>query len=498
MLTYSRGEWNAVVTPLGAALFAEDMPTGALGEIWQALGADPGPGAVIGGLIGSFGSSLSVLPSFAAAFYDVAAGEVRLMVRGSARARVTDTAGAEQEVAGLGVSTWTERAVANPAKVELRGAGDDGVVLPLRDGVVAAGRLTWVIVEAGEGIGASRAAEPVEASGGPSASSGTPEIGSATPSWVAEPVEASGGPSASSGTQDASSGTQDVSSGTQLVSSGTQEVGPGTQGADSETRSEAREVVDETMTPPLDHTHAEPEIEATTGYDDLVFGETRLGTVEDAAVREAAAEIEIVDPLAAPEQPPAEEPAPEPTPEPAPEPAQRTSLITGIPGATAPVPPQPAVLAPPATTAGHGDHDGETVSAEHVAALSAQLAAASAPTPPAATTRAVPTLVVSTGERVSLDRSAVVGRRPRAVRATGAIPHLVAVPSPNQDISRNHVELRAEGADIVATDLGTTNGTWLLRTGVDPVRLQPGDAALLVTGDRLDLGEGVVLSFEGL
>jgi len=228
-----------------------------------------------------------------------------------------------------------------------------------------------------------------------------------------------------------------------------------------------------------------------------VFGETRLGEVEDAAVREAAPQIDVVDPLALPE------PEREPTPASPLSQPPRTTLITGIPGSASPAPVPMAPAVPAATAAPvtrPGDHDGETVSAEQVAALAAQLAAPE-PTIPSFSAMAAavaPMLVVSTGERVALDRSAVVGRRPRAVRATGAIPHLVTVPSPNQDISRSHVELRVEGSDVVATDLGTTNGTWLLRTGIDPVRLQPADAVLLVAGDRLDLGEDVMLSFEGL
>jgi hypothetical protein len=51
---------------------------------------------------------------------------------------------------------------------------------------------------------------------------------------------------------------------------------------------------------------------------------------------------------------------------------------------------------------------------------------------------------------------------------------------------------------VLAVDLDSMNGTRLLRPGVDPVRLHPGQPSLLVAGDRLDLGDGVVLSFEGI
>ncbi|MEZ3160510.1 FHA domain-containing protein [Microbacterium sp. BWT-B31] len=196
------------------------------------------------------------------------------------------------------------------------------------------------------------------------------------------------------------------------------------------------------------------------------LGQTRLNPVEDAAVR----------------TPPAE------------------SIISSIP--TAPPPPPPPPQPPIAADRDpDGDHDGETVSLAQLAEIQARLglvdAVAGHPSPGSRSTT-TPTLVVSTGERVRLDRAVVIGRRPRALRATGVVPHLIAVPSPNQDISRSHLELRVEGGDVVAVDLDTTNGTMLLRVGSDPVRLQSGESTLVVAEDRLDLGEGVVLTFEDL
>ena len=78
------------------------------------------------------------------------------------------------------------------------------------------------------------------------------------------------------------------------------------------------------------------------------------------------------------------------------------------------------------------------------------------------------------------------------------LPTLIAVESPEQDISRSHVEIRAEGEHVLATDLDTTNGTVLLRGGQDPVRLHPGEPTMVVTGDVLDIGDGVTIAFEDL
>ncbi|UQN29989.1 FHA domain-containing protein [Brachybacterium kimchii] len=105
---------------------------------------------------------------------------------------------------------------------------------------------------------------------------------------------------------------------------------------------------------------------------------------------------------------------------------------------------------------------------------------------------------ISTGGRFLLDRSAIIGRRPRASRVSGDdVPQLITVPSPQQDISRSHVALRLEGWHVVAEDLRTTNGTTLLRSGEAPQRLRSGQSPVLSDGDRLDLGDGVVLTLVG-
>lgn len=105
---------------------------------------------------------------------------------------------------------------------------------------------------------------------------------------------------------------------------------------------------------------------------------------------------------------------------------------------------------------------------------------------------------ISTGGRFLLDRSAIIGRRPRASRVSGDdVPQLITVPSPQQDISRSHVALRLEGWHVVAEDLRTTNGTTLLRSGEAPQRLRSGQSPVLADGDRLDLGDGVVLTLMG-
>ncbi|WP_265520569.1 FHA domain-containing protein [Oerskovia flava] len=108
-------------------------------------------------------------------------------------------------------------------------------------------------------------------------------------------------------------------------------------------------------------------------------------------------------------------------------------------------------------------------------------------------------VVLSNGQVVELDRSVVVGRRPRSQRGQSSeLPRLVTVASPQQDISRSHVEIRLEDWHVLVSDLRTTNGTTLLRPGQPARRLHPGEAVMVATDDVVDLGDGVTMTFEGL
>ncbi len=145
-----------------------------------------------------------------------------------------------------------------------------------------------------------------------------------------------------------------------------------------------------------------------------------------------------------------------------------------------------------------GDHDGATIS---VAALREMHADSSTPTFSSVEDLALERrgrVVVSTGAVVTLDRNVIIGRTPKATRITGEMPHLVAVPSPQQDISRNHLEIRVTDTVVVAVDLDTTNGSVLHRQGAEPMRLHPGELTVVVSGDAIDLGDGVTITFEEL
>lgn len=119
--------------------------------------------------------------------------------------------------------------------------------------------------------------------------------------------------------------------------------------------------------------------------------------------------------------------------------------------------------------------------------------------PPApVVSRPVARLVLSSGETVDVDRAVVIGRAPEAWRSPSAEqPRLVPVPSPHQEISSTHLEVRpGSGADhgsAVATDLGSTNGTVVVQPGLPPEDLQAGIAVQLIPGAVLDLGDGLTI-----
>jgi hypothetical protein len=124
-----------------------------------------------------------------------------------------------------------------------------------------------------------------------------------------------------------------------------------------------------------------------------------------------------------------------------------------------------------------------------------------APAPPPPGGRPTPRLLFSNGVIVDVDRVVLVGRAPDPSRATvGSDVRPVAVPSPNQEISSTHVEIRPGSGDgdavVVVTDLGSTNGTVVVQPGNPAQDLQPGIGVELRSGALIDLGEGQTIQVE--
>lgn len=168
-----------------------------------------------------------------------------------------------------------------------------------------------------------------------------------------------------------------------------------------------------------------------------------------------------------------------------------------------PAPPfgPPSTPPPPVPPAEASDHDGMTRAGDWDPGQFArqQPGIPGQPPAPSVTARPVARLVFSSGETVDVDRAVLVGRAPEARRFTSTEqPRLVTVPSPNQEVSSTHLEIRpGSGADhgsAVVTDMGSTNGTVVVQPGLPPEDLQPGIAVQLIPGAVVDLGDGVSIS----
>lgn len=105
-------------------------------------------------------------------------------------------------------------------------------------------------------------------------------------------------------------------------------------------------------------------------------------------------------------------------------------------------------------------------------------------------------LVLSTGLSVPVRGDVVVGRAPRAQPGGEPAAVLLEVPSPTRLISRSHLLVTTAGWNVLARDLGSYNGTVLLRPGLPAVLLATALPTPLYMGDLLDVGDGVALRVE--
>jgi FHA domain len=108
------------------------------------------------------------------------------------------------------------------------------------------------------------------------------------------------------------------------------------------------------------------------------------------------------------------------------------------------------------------------------------------------------TLRLSTGVVVSLDRSVLLGRAPKARGATTGShgPHLLRLDSRANDISRNHVEVFVRGRHVMVRDLGSTNGTTVALPGQEPMRMRPNDLREIEPGMVVALADEVSFTIE--
>ncbi|MFT3798010.1 FHA domain-containing protein [Microbacterium sp.] len=455
--------WRLAVDADAVALLPPHVSDAATESVWQRIGE--GIGALVE-VFEAFGAAVTAIPPFALVAAE--ATGIRVTVRGPLVVEVTDAA-QTHVVSGEGVATWTE------------------CFFPAATGVTVAAPAP-----------AAADASPTDAEG----ASPTPSGGDASPS---------AGVDSAAGASDGTDGMLPLRSGIVvaelLTASLAPTPAPSAPSAPSSSLENRRFVENRTVEP-----------ESVLSPNDLLFSmDVDAGSADAAgAVVDDATEV---SPRAAPSD------------------DTWISAQTATEGTTAPVSPDeyellwgqtvarraviatmdaapmmdagaPALVTPTPmptpvpTPTPLGDHDGETVAASSVR----ETRAGHGDRPRYDSTDSVPPrrpargrIVLSTGRVVELERPVIIGRRPKSTRASAAeLPTLVAVDSPEQDISRSHVEIRAEGEHVLVSDLGTTNGTVLLRRGQEPVRLHPNEPTLVISGDALDIGEGITVTFEDL
>lgn len=468
-VVYRPGEWQVVVEESGIAA----LPADASADKVVALSAMLSRGVpelteVIDVLSGG---AITGLGSFAVAL--IGSTGTRFAVRGA----VTVTTGWDVSFSGEDITTWSERFIPEPPRFEI-GFGESGesVAYPIRSGVVLA-----------SGVRVGDAFEEPVAEIAEDADQGIADV-------VAVPVAADGAADAEDAVDEAPEGEPEAEPEAEAEVVAEVEPEDEPEPEPEEPAAESTEFVE-----PEALTEESSGGEAPT--ETIAPGEASTETItpdEVALARAGTPEEPWNDPLAQPDlsatiAPPArdEEQVPPASAPPAP-----------VSFASAVVPPAPP--APPAASGQDiGDHDGATISLAEARRLRAATSAPDAPTevmptlPGGAAGSASARIRLSTGQIVELDRTVIIGRKPRSTRASGStMPHLIAVDSPESDISRNHLEVRPEGDSVVVIDLHTTNGSTLLRPGADPVRLHPGEQTLVLGGDVIDVGDGVTVMIE--
>ncbi|WP_309069539.1 FHA domain-containing protein, partial [Microbacterium sp.] len=474
------------------AVLPGGLPQDMIDEVWEGLDSGDGVAAVLDALGRAFGPATAALPPFAVALLQDDA--VRTAVRGELRLTVETLSGA-LEITGGASDTWTVRLVEDALSVRVRPGQDapaSASELPIASGAVLAATVSAVFFETEEED------EPARPRGDDARDFPVPD----------DLVDRLTGGGASERPPSETLLPDD----TRLAAAAALPPGPAEMAAPAPAATTADDlaVADTIVVRPDGPAQAAPQPTPEPEAGAEVMGDTiePLGDHDGATITFAEFAARGHVPLAPPEPVDARLPEVQPV----------------GPGLEA-----------------HGDHDGATISVHelgHSDAASLPRDAAVWPAPPtdevpleeeppeeerldpAPLPRfddrpSLPTspfapgpsrgrIRLSTGEVVELDRPVIIGRRPRSARTTGAdMPHLVAVESPQNDISRNHVEISSDGETVVVTDLHTTNGTVLYRTGMlggaaDPVRLHPGEQTVVVTGDVVDIGDGVTLSFEDL
>ncbi len=491
-------QWSPGRIPVavsGGGLIALDGGPALVVRLWEAMEAGAPLADLLRGLAGAHGGDVFSLPDFLAAVHEP--GGLRVAARGRFRLVAPGPAGRDV-VHAPGAIAWEETVLRVDA-VELLLDDDAGAPggerLPLRSGVVRAGALLW---SAAPGSGPAPSCGPAR-----------------TAPAAAEPVE-SAGPAAPAPAESAASPDAPAAP----VPGGAVTLGP-----------EALDAVLDAPPEPPSPDPARPDPGAA-GVDGAALG--AAGADDSPSLADAQAEFGHHF-LSRPQGPPSPaEPAGPVGAVPAP---SAPGLIREVPAPDlileAPSPSASPTPAPRTEDAEDWGHDGRTVSPAQLRAMREAAGAlpGSAPADGADTVLAVlcdqdhPNAVhavacrrcggrlqtdslrvprpllgrlrASTGAVVDLRHDVVVGRAPAATPRPGRpSPELLIITDADKSASKVHCAVRVEDWDLAVEDLGSSNGTFLLRPGRAPRRLAPHSPEPLAVGDVISLADAATLTVE--
>lgn len=457
---YATGDWLLVARESGLLLVPRTVPVAVVDVLWETL--DHGDLAqVLDALTEAYGMSLAAIPPFAIVTHERT--DMRIAVRGTVRVACDD--GTRQHlVTGGRVHTWVEQTVAPNASLVITPpeAGLDQETLPIVSGVVRAGLVTFASGE-GEADDARHSQRESLGTVAPEAGAAAPvadRLGAFTSSTVVP--EAITGALADEAVIEAEEIVADV----EAVDDAEEDAAA----FDASAQAEAAAVID-----------AEEEQHAD---DAEVHGDSAFGGLF-ARLEGGGADRDV------------DHTHDEGTDAPVPDESTANLSDREVDQKFQAIAGQQLVDAP-LTTNAPGDHDGNTQEQASRRAPTGSSAGVFGARP-APQAEFPGRAVLSTGRVLTLERVLVIGRRPRVTRtAPDVVPALIAVESPTHDISRNHLEIRREGDTVLVTDLDTTNGTVLLRGTDAPRRLHPGEASLVISGDVIDIGDEVTITFEDI
>lgn len=108
-------------------------------------------------------------------------------------------------------------------------------------------------------------------------------------------------------------------------------------------------------------------------------------------------------------------------------------------------------------------------------------------------------LLLPTGEAFPLDRAVVLGRAPRRpVDYVGETPNLIRIVDPRSEVSSQHAMVTLDSWSVVLTDLGSTNGTEIVRPDGGREQLAANTPHPMIPGSLIVLAETVEIRFEAV